>query len=75
MRSSINVTNQCDDKLAYKTDECEQATNAIIRIKERNTNILKTVTDFLDWLSGDQLLNMISPLWYYIIIVVYSLVK
>ena len=72
--SSIEVTNQCDNKLVYKCDDCEQLADAIIRVKERNTNILNSVTDLLDWLNDDQFLNMTPPLWYYITIVIYPLV-
>jgi hypothetical protein len=52
--SSIKVTNQCDNKLAYKSDDCKHLADAIIRVKERNTIILNSVTDLLDWLSDDQ---------------------
>jgi len=67
--SSIKVKNRCDNKLAYKSDKCKQLADAIIRVKERNTNILNNSTGLLDWLSDDQFLNMISPLWHYIIVI------
>jgi len=70
----MKVRNQCENKLAYNSDECKQLADAIIGVKEKNTNILNTVTDLLDWLSDDQFLSKISPLWYYIIIVMYHLV-
>jgi hypothetical protein len=67
----MQVADQCDNKLADQRDECERLADAIIRGKERNTNILNTVTDFIDWLSDHHFLNMISLLWYYNIIVIY----